>query len=138
LLHFRGDKAVNVMRKILYLMLCCCLVETSFAMKQKELSRVQTTGKRAISKLIENGFENLQNRQQCLESINALITKLGDSGDQSGATILTLTHLKSIISIIIELQEYKADLSPTRKDKLLSIAQSYGNGISDLIHSVVD
>ncbi len=127
-----------MMKDILCLILCCCFIETTFAMKQKELSKIQLTEKQAISRLIEDQFVTPQTQLECLNSISTLITRLQESGDQSGAAVLTLAHLESVVCVVNKLREYREEPSSARKNDLLSIANSYGNSISELIHVVID
>ena len=105
---------------------------------QKQLQRVQISEKNAVYRLIKTGYSSQHNVKQCLDTINTLISELEQSGDRSGPTVLTITHLNSVKSIINSLSEYSATPSENRRHELISIAKAYGNDISELIHSVVD
>jgi hypothetical protein len=125
------------MKKMLCLVLFFCVVDISFAMKPKELMYIDIVEGRELSKLVAGNFDNAK-AQTCIDSIRNLIAKIEESGDRSGAAILTLDNLYSIIDIIEMLINYKHTQLRKDKDTLFSISNSYGGQVSELIHSVVD
>jgi hypothetical protein len=126
-----------IMKRVICSVLFFCAAGASIAMQQQQLSHVQMASKRAIAQLITAGF-NYDTSQRCIDVLNRLVNKLRGDGNQSGVVILTLGHLKSLIYVLTELQEYVVHRSLERKDKLLSISKPYSGNVSELIHSIVD
>jgi hypothetical protein len=120
------------MKRMLCLVLFFCIVDVGLAMKSKGLMHIDVAEEVAISKLMTGVFDN-EKAQACIGSIRSLIAKIEASGDKSGVAILTLDNLYSVVDIVEALVEYRAAPSKEKKDKLLSISDSYGGQVSGLI-----